>query len=154
MPFESVIAPVYDGTMTSVVYEGSPFTVPTPNNIIRTDQDWGVHIEWTMSGVALLFLENFNPDAVFRLLTYLERIGPGAGAVLPNPAMEVPITAGTLAGNTRTYTADLQFPAGSVPVGNYHLTSVVQLYHDAAPAGTPVPIGGFIELPMVMFFNP
>lgn len=154
MPFESVIAPVYDGTMTSVVYEGTPFTTASPNNIIRTDQVWGVHLEWTMSGAGLLFLENFNPDAVFRLQTYLERIGPGGGAVLPNPATEINIQDGTLVGNARTYTADLEFPAGSVPVGNYHLTSVVQLYHDLAPAGTPVPIGGFIELPMVMFFNP
>lgn len=153
MAFESGIT-AYDGTMTALVYEGSAFTVPTPNNIVRTDQDWGVRVEWTMCGTNRPILEAFNPNAEFRLLVYLERIGPGAGAQLPSPAAVMPILGGTVAAGCRNYVEDLQFNAGTIGAGTYHLTTVVQLYNGPTPGGTPQPAAGFIELPMVQFYNP
>lgn len=153
MAFESGISG-YDGTMTAIVYEGSAFTSPTPNNIVRTDQDWGVRVEWRMCGPNRAILESFNPNAEFRLLVYLERIGPGAGAALPSPAAVEPILSGVVAAGCRNYTKDLQFTAGTILDGTYHLTSVVQLYNGPTPSGTPQPAAGFIELAMVQFYTP
>lgn len=155
MSFESGITD-YVGDVQSVVYEGPAFLAATPNNIVRTDQPWGVHIEWTMNGANRPVLESFNPGAEFRLQVFLERIGPGAEIALPVPnATENIVSAtSTVSPAGRKYTRDLQFAAGSVPAGTYHLTSVVQLFNAPAPGGTPQPAAGFIELPMVLFFNP
>ena len=136
MAFESGIT-AYDGVMSALVYEGASFVTPTPNNIVRTDSPWGVHVEWTMSGANRPLLEAFNPAAEFRLIVFLERIGPGAEIALPVPAAVENILGGTVTAGVRTYIDDLQFAAGSVPVGTYHLTTVVQLYNGPVPTGTP-----------------
>jgi len=153
MAFESAFT-AYTGTMSAVVYEGAAFVTATPNNIIRTDQAWGVHVEWTMSGADRALIENITSLGEFRLFVFLERIGPGAGVPLPTPAAVEPILGGTIAVGNRNYVKDLQFPAGSVSEGTYHLTTAVQLYDEPAPGGEPQPVAGFIELPMVLFFKP
>lgn len=153
MAFESGIL-AYEGVMAATVYEGSAFVTATPNNIVRTSQDWGVRVQWTISGANRPLVEALAPAAEFRLFVFLERIGPGAGVPLPAPAAIENITAGAIVGSDRTYTRDLQFTAGSVSDGTYHLTAMVQLYNNPAPVGTPQAAAGFIELPMVLFFTP
>ena len=153
MAFESGIV-AYDGVMSATVYEGPAFTTATPNNIVRTSQDWGVRVQWTMTGANRPLIEALSPTAEFRLFVFLERIGPGAGVPLPTPAAIENILGGAVVGADRNYTRDLQFPAGSVSDGTYHLTTMVQLYNGPAPVGTPQAAAGFIELPMVLFFTP
>ncbi len=153
MAFESGISD-YLGDVKAVIFEGTPVVPIPPNNIVRTNEQWGVHIEWTMSGANRAAIEAIAPNAEFRLQVFLERIGPGAEITLPVPNATENILGGAVGPAGRTYTRDLQFGAGSVPDGTYHLTTMVQLFNAPAPAGTPQPAAGFIELPMVLFYNP
>lgn len=147
------LEPAYDGTMTAVVQEIASPDTPIPADHIRTTQNWRIHLEWETHGVLSQFLVD-----EFRVRAFLESIGPGAELALP---IGGPLVVSTMAGALsfpggvprRDYTADINVPAGTVPAGTYKLVTTLQL-HDDAPPGTPYPIAGMVEGPVLNFFNP
>ncbi|MCL6512748.1 MAG: hypothetical protein K6U78_18935 [Anaerolineae bacterium] len=149
----AVLEPAYDGEMEAQVIEIAEQDTPVPTNHIRTTQNWRVNVKWEMRGALAAFLVD-----EFRLRAFLESIGPGAELALP---IGGPLVVNTMAGPlsfpggvaTRTYTADINVPAGTVPPGVYKLVTTLQL-HDDAPPGAPYPIAGMVEGPFLNFFNP
>jgi hypothetical protein len=139
--------PAYDGTMQATVFELLAPDTPVPTNHIRTTQNWGVRVNWEMTGAFTPFLID-----EFRMRAALESIGPGPelsfGPVVVNTL------AGVLgAGPKRTYVANINIPAGAVPPGVYKLVTLIQLHDDGAP-GNPYPIVATAEGPIVTIFQP
>jgi hypothetical protein len=142
--------PAYDGTMQATVFELAAPDTPVPTNHIRTTQNWGVRVDWEMTGAFTPFLID-----EFRLRAFVESIGPGAEMALP---LAGPVIVNTLAGPLgvgpkRTYSANINIPAGTVPAGVYKLVTLVQLHDDGAP-GNPYPVVATVEGPIVTIFQP
>ena len=145
---ETPLAPVYEGEMEAKLFEGAP---ERERNIIRTDQDWGVTVEWEMEGILALFL-----NEEFRLRFFLESIGPGSEYSLP---VAGPVTVGSLTGTldpvgpSRSYTETITIDHTLTPIdpGTYKLTLTLQVFDTSS--GSPYPIAGFVEGPIVQFYE-
>lgn len=157
----AALAAAYDGfNLNADVIEFANPDEAIPTNHIRTTQNWAVDVAWQMRGVQTTFLVD-----QFHIRVYLESIGPG-------PDFQLPIAGPRLVGTMvpplalcgvdpcRTYnnatTGNLTrivTPAGTVPAGVYKMVTLVQLYDDAPP-GTPYPIVGTVDGPIITFFTP
>lgn len=147
---------ILEGTMTATVWEASPVLV---TNIVRTDQTWGVKLDWEMKGILTSPLMGLGGD--YHLTIYLEDMGPGSNRALPSAG---PVKVDSLGGTfdpialTRTFSENLTFdPAVEpVPAGIYRLTALIQLYHKDPPlgSGAPYPVAGFVEGPVIQFYVP
>jgi hypothetical protein len=154
----AALAPAYDGfnLQADVIEFANPDEL-IPTHHIRTTQNWAVDVSWEMRGVQTTFLVD-----EFHIRVFLESIGPGVELQLP---IGGPVVVGTMvpplaAGPSRTYnnatTGNLTrilTPAGTVPAGVYKMVTLVQLYDDA-PGGTPYPIVGTVDGPILTFFKP
>ncbi len=147
------IAPtIYNGTMDGYVFELAEPGLPVTTNLIRTTQDWGVKVKWTMTGPLASFLE-----AEFHLKVFLESIGPGNEYSLP-PAdvivntLSVPLT---FPGGvpTREYAVDIPIPAGTVEPHPYKIVAFLQLF-SCCPGNRKYPVAGMYELPITDVFEP
>jgi hypothetical protein len=146
-------SPAYAGTMEAKVFEAVP---EREKNIIRTDQDWGVILDWVMTGPLTASL-----DEEFQIQIFLESMGPGTEYALPAAG---PHKVDTLAGvpgidpitleENRTYQETLTINHAVTPIdpGTYRLTVTVQLFDKVS--GTPWPVAGFFEGPMLQFYTP
>jgi hypothetical protein len=157
----AALAPAYDGhNLSAQVVEFANPDEAIPTNHIRTTQNWAVDVSWEMRGIQTTFLVD-----QFHIRVFLEAIGPGAELALPAAGPRMigtlvpPLSScggvacrqynnATTGNQTRILT-----PAGTVPAGVYKMVTVVQL-HDDAPPGTPYPIVGTVEGPIITFFNP
>jgi hypothetical protein len=120
--------------------------VHAPATIIRTDQVWAVRVRFETSGA----LSEVLPGT-WHVGVYIESIGPGleiqAGFV------HVPLTPAT---GTVAYNVDVVIPAGTVTVPDHQarpfklVTTVSYMW----PGGTPGPMAGYLEGPIVQFYNP
>jgi hypothetical protein len=149
-PFETnPLQSVYTGVMQNCnTFEVSPVGPDNPSTLIRTDQDWGVHLEWTMTGGLVL-----NLQEEFRVTVFLEDMSPNDADKQLGP-VHVPTFAGALGpGPARTYKLDIPAAAGTVSAGVYEVTVLVQLY-ETAPSNSPWPVACFDELPIINIFKP
>ena len=116
-------------------------TSPTvPNNIIRIDQDWFVHLEWQLTGSLLRMI-----DGTWLIQTFLESVGPGPEVELNKPGMTL-----NLDGST-DYKFEFHVKAGEVEVGSYKMVTTIKY---RAPDGLPGPMAGFYEVPLIEFYDP
>lgn len=118
-----------------------------PTNIIGTDQNWSIHIEWEFT------------DAKPEILTgdwlvqaYLESIGPGAEYAIPSDSGDrVSLASGTqIAMNDYRYSHDISITAGEIDQGIYKL--VVTVIKESE-IGTPSDLVNFLENGMVQVYN-
>ena len=148
-------------------------TVPTQvSHVIPTTtaggilgSPWGVNIDWEMNSTVpgaphnplLLGLQ-------YQISVLLEGFGPAANEFsLPAApflvnygAAALPIPGGTFVSPTvRTWSVVINFapPVVTIPAGLYKLGVVLQLF-TAGLAPTPQPVAGFVEGPLVQFFQP
>lgn len=161
MPFESSYTQL-QGTITAFAVQGlGPSDVTPPVNIIRADQAWRVHIEWRTIGLAAAAMAG-----KFHVSAYLESIGPGADLKLPikpGPDEEtVDLLSGTLSALPapnffqRQYAVDVNVPAGQVPTdaGRSRPYKLVVAITYTEPSNAPGPMAGFLEGPILQFFQP
>ena len=137
----------YTGNMNAFAFEG-PAPIFAPKNVIRSDQDWGVKVEWEMQGPLVTWL-----DANFRLTVHLEGIGVAGDHSLPFVAvhtLSAPLNAGPPA--SRKYEEIIDIPAGTIPPGVYKLVTTLHLYESAT--NNPTPVAGFVEGGMINIFDP
>jgi hypothetical protein len=137
----------YKGTMQAHTYEG-PAPIFKPSNVIRSDQEWGVRIEWQVRGPLVEWL-----DGEFYLHVVLESIGPGPEydkRGVPVPTLSVPVVLDN-GEKTRNYYTEIEFSPGEIEVGVYKIATTLQLY---GCSDNPTPIAGFVEGKMVNIFNP
>jgi len=147
MPIETPFAPlVFDATISAIEHEhgGAP-----PMSIIRTNQSWAVNIRWQTTGLATGMI-----TGNWHLHCFLESLGPGADIDLVDPGDHiVPLTPGPSPVN---YAVHFDVPAGAVgPVpaaGRLYRLVVSLTYRE--PGGGPGPMAGFVEGPVLQFYQP
>ncbi len=163
MPFESSYTDL-KGTITAFAVQGlGPNDVTPPTTILRADQPWRVQVEWKTTGLAAAALAGqFNVSA------YLESLGPGGDLklpVVPGPApdeVSVDLLSGALAIQPaptffqREYRVQVNVPAGQVPTDAnrsrpYKLVVAITY---SEPSGAPGPMAGFVEGPILQFYQP
>lgn len=129
------------GTIThATIHEVTNPTMPV--TIIRTDQDWFIHLVWNLTGSLVRMI-----DGVWKVQAYLESIGPG-------PEFELTPTGGITEDvnpGSPTYNVRFDVSAGTVPEGNYKMVATIKYL---APDGLPGPMAGFYDEPLVQFYNP
>ncbi len=150
---------VVSGTMDAKTVEHPNIGVDLPSTLIRTDQDWGVEVKWSITGPLVpLLLEEFEMRLYIEDLTPSENeyaIGPltvATNSGVPDPVVP----------NTLNYTYTVKIGDGAdpawvpdharIPAGVYQLTALVQL-HNVAPA-RPWPVAAFETLPIVNVYTP
>jgi len=157
MPFETLFGPgnpFFDGEFSSFHHELPGVGVP-PSNVIRTDQEWHVHIEWKTTGV-------LNPmiGGNWHIHCYLESLGPGPDVDIQDENADAHVVPLTPAGGDIFYNAVfnvkqnvINLPPGTpmLQTGLYRLV-VALTYIDLA--NTPGPIAAFQEGPVLQFYNP
>jgi hypothetical protein len=140
---------LFDAYIYGYVHEHGSFR---PTNIIRTDQRWGVTLRWVTIGSLVRMV-----CGRWCLHIYLESIGPGPELRLPAPPRHIPLNpCGAHGSPPRVhYDIDLDVPAGTVTAAHcstpYKCVTTVT-YEDSC--GTPGPVTGFVEGPILQFFNP
>ncbi len=143
-PYEAV----YQGTLDEArSYEKNNIGVDMPATLIRSDQDWGVHVKWTMTGSLVQ-----NLDEEFRVTLFLEDLSPADQDVQFGPIPQRTNPTGSSGATTEVYKLDIDAVAGQVPVGLYKPSVLIQLF-DAPGTGAPWPVAAFAELPIINIYK-
>ncbi|HEX5688419.1 MAG TPA: hypothetical protein VFX76_00355 [Roseiflexaceae bacterium] len=135
--------------LTATVFEvANPPSVPADleTKVIRTDQAWGARIQFETTGAATSWL-----TGTWHVGLYLESIGPGPELELG--IQHVPLTPGA----NPAYDVTLNVPAGAVGPVPDHQTRPFKLVTCVSymmPDDTPGPMAGYIEGPILQFYNP
>ncbi|MCG3160713.1 MAG: hypothetical protein JMDDDDMK_01782 [Acidobacteria bacterium] len=119
----------------------------TPTTIIRADQAWAVDLHWDLHGALVPMI-----SGMWVVHIYLESIGPGAELKLPDPAPEIKIPVNQISGH---YAHHFHVPAGRVPAthGSTPYKLVAAITYETQ-YGTPGPMAGYVEGPILQFYNP
>lgn len=117
------------------------------SNIITTDQNWSVRLDWSLPGSELI-------SGSWQVKAYLESIGPGNG--LHNNEYAFPGISLPIISKKDSYSGTLNFNAGDIAPGIYWL--VVTITSENAiknQSGKPVPVylTGFAEKSMLQFYK-
>jgi hypothetical protein len=119
-----------------------------PVTIIRADQDWQVHVNWTLSGKLTEFV-----CGEWCLNLFLESIGPGDELKLPDGYLHIPLD--PKPGDNHYYET-INIPAGRITAEMcstpYKL--VVTVTYLTPYKHQPGPMAGFVEGPVVQFYQP
>jgi hypothetical protein len=140
-------AAAYSGNVDAFVFELASPDTPVPTHHIRTTQNWGVKVDWSVNGAFVPFLVD-----EFHVRLFIESIGPGVEVEQPTVVVNT-MSSPLLPGNSRNYSTTISIAAGTIPEGVYKLACLVQMHDDVAP-GTPFPIVSCVELPIVTIFKP
>ncbi len=140
-------AHVHEGTVSS----GSTPPLPAPIGVIRTDQDWSVHVYWRTEGNLVPILRG-----IWHLDLYLERMGPGPDLRLPlSDGLDLPLAP---ASSPVDYNEFINVAAGTVPIpASDHpvvyklVTTITYKYCSKGKFGL---MAGFVEGPMIQFYTP
>lgn len=136
----SLSEPYLYGDVSAKIYEKEG---AKPTTIIRTDQEWGVKIYWDLKGS---LAEYICGEWCVRLC--LESIGKG-----PESNWEAPRIRLDPCGDGKYY-YDFKFKPGDI-TADYCSTPykpvVTVTYH--TECHTPGPIAGFVELPILQFYQ-
>ena len=118
-----------------------------PSNIIGSDQNWIIHIEWEFTDAEPAFL-----TGDWLVQAYLESMGPGTEyAIPPSSGDRVSLASGTqIAINDYRYSHAIKVIAGEVNVGVYKL--VVSVAKESE-IGAPRDLVNFLEKGIVQVYN-
>jgi hypothetical protein len=154
MPFETPFGSAFAGSITTFQHEvaGAP-----PSTIIRTDQEWHIHLSWETTGVG-----TGSIGGSWHVHAYLESLGPGNDVSIIDPADHViPLTPGSspvrypasgeIILNVPPNVVNLPTGTSMDTTGLYKLV-VALTYIDLT--GVPGPMAAFEEGPILQFFNP
>lgn len=149
MPFETpvTIPGILTGTIGAVVLaEGVGGA--TPSTIIKSTTPFTVSVNWAIDG---LISPMFAGTWIVRI--FAESIGPGPEVALTPPA-GIPINLAVDPTAPRNYSAAQLVPAGTLLPGTYRLVTTVtyNLLSPPNPPGTPGPMAGFQEGPIIQVY--
>lgn len=132
-----------EGTCICEVVEMTPPGI-IPSNLIRVDQDWGVHMRWTTHGELAPIL-----DGIWNIQILLEAIGvPEYELPAEYRLQKIPFDQHLY----HAYDITINIPKGVVPVGVYKLVVVATLV--GKTTGVPAPVAGFSEGPLLNVYDP
>jgi hypothetical protein len=140
----SLPEPVLTGEVYGTVYEVAG---AQPTTIIRTDQEWGVKLHWDLKGPLAKFI-----CGEWCIHLFLESIGKGPELNLdPYPYQSIPLDP---CGDGE-YNFDFRVQPGKVTSEHcstpYKLVAAITY---VTPCGKPGPISGFLEGPILQFYEP
>jgi hypothetical protein len=115
-----------------------------PTNIIETDDNWSVKVEWSISGP---IAPGLGGD--WHVKAFLDDLdgGPFEGQVGATKHISLNSAAPAL---VRNYTTTIDVPAGTPPVGVYRLVTVITYSN----LNVPLEMAAFEEGPVLQFYNP
>lgn len=121
----------------------------TPTNVIRVSDGFHIHLDWDTDGPLSAFLKGF-----WHVRAYLESIGPGQELELPGDKIALTPQPGSI-----HYHGHVVVPANTVKVAGAHPNESVPMKFVATvtycwPDDTPGPMAGYIEGPILQFYNP
>ena len=137
----SLPTPYLTGEIYADIYEVGG---ADPTNIIRADQDWGVKIHWDLKGSLARFI-----CGEWCIHLYLESMGPA-----PELKLDAPRYVKLDPCGDGEYNLDFRVKAGTVNAehcGNPYKVVAAVTYHDECDR--PGPIAGFVEGPLVQFYE-
>lgn len=118
-----------------------------PATVIRTDQEWGVRVHWDLRGQLAPFIHGR-----WSLHLYLEPVGNGPGRKL-EPYLPSSIPIDPCGGGE--YDFDFRVRPGTVKTEHcfspYRLVFMITYLTES---GRPGPIAGFVEGPVLQFYEP
>jgi len=117
-------------------------TIITPTNIIPTNKDSLIKVEWQVSGPLATTFRGF-----FHLMFYLESLGPDPTLELTKDALTVPARPGP---GPASYQQEFKIAADTVPAGTYMLNVTITFFSEG---GEAMPIAGFAEGPILQFYD-
>jgi hypothetical protein len=134
--------PYLVGDILAKVYE---IGGASPTNIVRVDQDWGVKVHWDLKGSLAPFI-----CGEWCLHLRLESLGPGPEIVF-NAKRRIPLNP---CGRGR-YDFDFRVRRGKIRADHCSIPykPVVTITYYTA-CHKPGPIAGFVELPIMQFYDP
>ncbi len=139
----SMSHPPLKGTIDATVHEHGGVE---PLNIIRTDQEWAVQLKWQLEGTLVPFIAG-----KWQIHLYLESVGPGPELRLPQGNIEVEVPLNKKNGQ---YEYESRVPPGAVTTEHTTtLYKVVAAVTYITPYGDPGPMAGFVEGPMLQFYE-
>lgn len=127
------------GSIEAEVYEETDPIKPT--TVISTEQDWGIKVNWSFEGMLVPLI-----GGKWNLQGHLETMGPGGDLNLPDLPEVIDLDA-----SKNNYEKKIEISAGTVPKGPYKLV-ITLLYKDLT--GGPGPVAGYVEGPMLQFYEP
>jgi hypothetical protein len=135
------------GSIEGVVIQESGDGAVDPTQVISIGSDWSVRLYWEFKGKLTKMI-----CGSWCIHLYLESMGPGPELKLPVNGEQVPLDP---CGNGE-YHHTIKVPAGTVTTDHcstpYKL--VVGLTYLTTCDDRPGPIAGFVEGPIVQFFDP
>lgn len=131
---------VFKGEITGYTHEvdGVP-----PSTVIKTTDTWHIHVDWQTTGNATGMI-----TGEWHIQAFLESMGPGPEKTIIEPPLVIPLTPGV---SPILYSREVPIQPKIVPAGTYKLV-VVMTYIE--PTGHPGPMAGFIEGPLLQFYEP
>ncbi len=116
-----------------------------PTSIIRVDEDWKVHVNWILKGHLTEFV-----CGQFCISVYLESMGPGPELKVSELHIDLDPEPGD-----NEYAVWLTVPAGTISADDcstpYKLVTTVTYL---TPKSRPGPMAGFVEGPILQFYQP
>lgn len=134
---------ILTGHFDAAVYElgGS-----APTTVIDETQSWEARFDWGVHGSPLTKML----AGKWCLSLHLESIGPGPEVLLPvSGPKEVPFDPAI-----SHYTAVITVPAGTIATSADVIYKVVACLTTKDALGRPGPIAGYVEGPILQFFDP
>jgi hypothetical protein len=116
-----------------------------PTNIVRVDQDWGVRVRWDLKGSLAPFI-----CGEWCLHLRLESLGPGPEIIFKAPRRLPlkPCGKGTYYFDFRVRRGKIRADHCSIPYKPVVTITYYTVCHK------PGPIAGFVELPIMQFYDP
>lgn len=158
--FEVEFLPYLQGTIGAKLYEVGK----EPSRILNINEDCVLEVDWSLTGAAQRFI-----CGSWGIDVYMESIGRGPEFELPDEDLQsiplnppgdghyhraIPIPAGTVKTHVESWLEELQEGGGLVgePETDIVYKMVVTVtYRDVG--GRPGPIAGFVEMPMLQFYD-
>ena len=134
--------PHLEGDIYANVYE---IGGASPTAIVRVDQDWGVKVRWDLKGSLAPFI-----CGEWCLHLRLESMGPGPELIF-NVPRRIPLNPC----GRGTYNFDFRVKRGKIRADHCSIPykPVVTITYYTA-CHKPGPIAGFVELPIMQFYDP
>jgi len=157
--FEIEFLPYLNGTIGATVYEVGE----KPSRIIDINDPWVVEVDWTLTGPLQRFI-----CGTWGVDVYLESIGRGPEFELPDEDyeaipvnskdghyhVEIPVPAGLIRTHVERWYEEVRESGRFTPPERetdiVYKMVVTVTYKDQY--GTPGPLAGFVELPMMQFY--
>jgi hypothetical protein len=118
----------------------------TPNRVLEIDRSWSVAIDWRMVGT--------NADTIagtWKVSLRVESMGSGIEGEVASTTIDlITVQAGSNP-SLRLYHADLTVPAGKIDEPGVYKPVLLITYFNMA--GSPRPMAGFSEFPLITFYK-